>query len=411
MFSLKKYLSYFLLGTFLFSCQTYSVSREEYASVYFNLANAYRELEKDDEALKAYYQALQIDPTLSRNAFNFSKLLIKKNRLDEALTLLKSLEKESPQNTMILDSLAYVYYLKGDFSQSAAYYKKILSINSLHETALFNSALLYEALDRPEEAYERLVETLPFLTDTTDALKKIALLAYDIGRYDDALKYMNDYLEKKSDDTSIEWEYARILAKTKDYKKAAEIYDKLDTESNTNGELIFERAEVYLLGLESFEKGKEILARAIENEFWDTERLYALATTKDFLYRDEITAYLKEENLFFDPKKQRLAAVRAVDKRRAQAEEAKRKAEEEKAKAEAEKATEGSSTTTSDTTISTESTTGESSSQSATTDGSTTESSTTENSTTGDSTTPTDSQTQSAEANTSVSDSTTNTGS
>ena len=111
------------------------------------------------------------------------------------------------------------------------------------------------------------------------------------------------------------------------------VYDKLDTDSNTNAELIFERAEVYLLGLESYEKGKEILARAIEKEFWDTERLYKLATAPDFLYRDEISAYLKEENLFFHPEKDRLAAIRAVEKRKAAAEEAKRKAEEEAAKA------------------------------------------------------------------------------
>lgn len=311
------------------SCQTVRVTRAQYASVYFNLANAYRELEKTDDALKAYYQALQIDPTLTKNAFNFSKLLIEKKRYDEALKLLLPLQESSPQNTMILEVLAYLYYLKGDYSQAALCYKKILAVNPLHENALFNSALLYEALEMPEEAYERLIDTLPFLQDTTDALKKIALLAYDIGRYEDALKYMNDYLSKKSDDTSIEWEYARILAKNKDYKKAAEIYDKLDTDANTNADLIFERAEVYLLGLESYEKGKEILARAIEHEFWDTERLYRLATTPDFLYADEIKAYLKEENLFFHPEKERLAAVRAVEKRRAAAEEAKRKAEEE----------------------------------------------------------------------------------
>lgn len=328
-------------GLFLFftllivfpSCQSMRVPRSRYASVYFNLANAYRELGKTDEALKAYYQALQLDPSLTRNAFNFSKLLIEKKRYDEALKLLVPMQAASPDNTMILEVLAYLYYLKGDYGQSASCYKKILAINPLHENALFNSALLYEALEMPEEAYERLIDTLPFLQDQTDALKKIALLAYDIGRYDDALKYMNDYLAKKSDDTSIEWEYARILAKNKDYEKAAGVYDKLDTDSNTNAELIFERAEVYLLGLESYEKGKEILVRAIEKEFWDTERLYKLATAPDFLYRDEITAYLKEENLFFHPEKDRLAAIRAVEKRKAAAEEAKRKAEEEAAKA------------------------------------------------------------------------------
>lgn len=343
-------------GVFLFfavlfvlpSCQSVRVSRSQYASIYFNLANAYRELGKSDEALKAYYQALQIDPNLTRNAFNFSKLLIEKKRYDEALKLLLPLHESSPQNTMILEVLAYLYYLKGDFAQSASCYKKILAINPLHENALFNSALLYEALEMPEEAYERLIDTLPFLQDTTDALKKIALLAYDIGRYDDALKYMNDYLAKKSDDTSIEWEYARILAKNKDYQKSAEIYDKLDTDSNTNSELIFERAEVYLLGLESYEKGKEILARAIEKGFWDTECLYKLATAPDFLYGDEITAYLKEENLFFNPDKDRLAALRAVEKRRAAAEEAKRKAEEEAAKAAEEAAGENGSSESGD---------------------------------------------------------------
>ena len=312
----RRFFAFFLILIFFTGCQTVRVSRAQYASVYFNLANAYRELEKTDDALKAYYEALRVDPSLTRNAFNFSKLLIEKKRYDEALKLLIPMRDASPQNTMILEVLAYVYYLKGEYNEAASCYKTILTIDPRHENALFNSALLYEALDMPREAYDRLIETLPFLEDTTDALKKIALLAYDIGEYEDALKYMNDYLAKKSDDTSIEWEYARILAKNKDFEKAAEIYD---------------RAEVYLLGMESFEKGKEILARAIENGFWETDRLYALATTPDFLYGEEITAYLKEENLFFNPEKERLAAARAVERRRAAAEEAKKAAEAEAA--------------------------------------------------------------------------------
>ena len=327
----RRFFVSFLILIFFTGCQTIRISRAQYASVYFNLANAYRELEKTDDALKAYYEALRVDPSLTRNSFNFSKLLIEKKRYDEALKLLIPMHDASPQNTMILEVLAYVYYLKGDYTEAASCYKTILTIDPRHENALFNSALLYEALDMPREAYERLIETLPFLEDTTDALKKIALLAYDIGEYEDALKYMNDYLAKKSDDTSIEWEYARILAKNKDFEKAAEIYDKLDTDANTNAELTFERAEVYLLGMESFEKGKEILARAIENGFWETDRLYALATAPDFLYGEEITAYLKEENLFFNPEKERLAAARAVERRRAAAEEAKKEAEAEEA--------------------------------------------------------------------------------
>ena len=266
----RRFFAFFLILIFFTGCQTVRVSRAQYASVYFNLANAYRELEKTDDALKAYYEALRVDPSLTRNAFNFSKLLIEKKRYDEALKLLIPMRDASPQN---------------EYNEAASCYKTILTIDPRHENALFNSALLYEALDMPREAYDRLIETLPFLEDTTDALKKIALLAYDIGEYEDALKYMNDYLAKKSDDTSIEWEYARILAKNKDFEKAAEIYDKLDTDANTNAELTFERAEVYLLGMESFEKGKEILARAIENGFWETDRLYALATGNYCLFK------------------------------------------------------------------------------------------------------------------------------
>lgn len=316
----KRFCLLFIVLVLSISCQSLRVSRTQYASVYFNLANAYRELGKTDEALKSYYQALQIDPKMTRNAFNFSKLLIEKKRYNEALKLLSALHDDSPQNIAVLEVLAYLYYLKGDYRSSAFCYKKILAINPLHENALFNSALLYEALEMKQEAYERLIETLPLLKDSTDALKKIALLAYDLQHYDDALTYMKEYLTKKSNDSSIEWEYARILAKTKNYKEAADIYDKLDTDSNTHAELMFERAEVYLLGLESYEKGKEILERAIAHEFWDTDRLYKLAVAEDFLYRDEITAYLKEENLFFNPEKERLKAVRAVEKRRADAE-------------------------------------------------------------------------------------------
>ena len=76
----RRFFAFFLILIFFTGCQTVRVSRAQYASVYFNLANAYRELEKTDDALKAYYEALRVDPSLTRNAFNFSKLLIEKKR-------------------------------------------------------------------------------------------------------------------------------------------------------------------------------------------------------------------------------------------------------------------------------------------------------------------------------------------
>ncbi len=135
-------------------CQT--VVQRGLAEEYYNIGNAFFELEDYDSAIANYRRALELDPKLTRADYNLAFAYLRLNRINDAIELLEELIASDRDNLLLQESVAYSYFLLGDGEEAIARYEAVLENSPLRVTALYNLALL----ENQEDNYLRAGELL-----------------------------------------------------------------------------------------------------------------------------------------------------------------------------------------------------------------------------------------------------------
>ena len=79
------------LAALLFSGCTSQVQQKDLATEFFNLGNAYFELQKYDKAIEYYMQAIELDDTLIKANYNLARVYIEKNDFNKAQEILRAI--------------------------------------------------------------------------------------------------------------------------------------------------------------------------------------------------------------------------------------------------------------------------------------------------------------------------------
>jgi tetratricopeptide (TPR) repeat protein len=116
--------------------------------------------------------------------------LVKKNQLDQAISVLKALDETYDKDQLVLGMLAGLYFQIGMLERAEIYYKKALGINPRNGLALLQLGLAQVELSRPEDALET---WRPMLDDPNDFLAHFhtGLTLLKIGRASEALDYLS----------------------------------------------------------------------------------------------------------------------------------------------------------------------------------------------------------------------------
>lgn len=102
------------------------------------LGDAYNNIGDYDQSDKAYEAALDFDPTNDGVLNNYSYFLaLRKEKLDKAEQMAKSVVDRNPENVTFLDTYAWVLYMKGKFKEAKKVMEKTLAIGDV-------SAIHYE---------------------------------------------------------------------------------------------------------------------------------------------------------------------------------------------------------------------------------------------------------------------------
>ncbi len=299
---MKKFFSVFFIFFVFISCATTVVmEKKDVAKLYFNLGNSYNNLGKKKEAVDSYMTALSYDRDLTVSSYNLVLLLMDEKRYKDAEKILLDLISSSEYNSIYYEVLAYNYFNQKKYKEALDIYEEILKREKLNKKALYNSSLIYTFIGEKERALEKLLEYKDIIEDNKDILKQIAELYSGLGNKEQAIKFYKDYLVKNSSDKDVKKSYAKLLFEIKDFKKALDIYEELDGSSNKDGELVFFKAKVLLLGLEDLGKGKEAVERALDLGYEGADELYQITLEENFLYKDEFKEFLKEKNFYFEP--------------------------------------------------------------------------------------------------------------
>jgi arylsulfatase A-like enzyme/Tfp pilus assembly protein PilF len=199
----------------------------EYAGSYTILANLYYKQGKSEQALALLAEAmtrLGSDATLKTE---FAALLIKMNRLDQALVLLRELEKMNlvDKKAFIFSQLGQIYEQRENFPQAISAYRRA------HETEPENSdyarrlAYLLHRSNRLAEALEIYQRLEPITPEDIQLTRDMAIIYAQLGEYPLAKKYFEKALQR-SPDPNLYFNFALLLARQGDFRQAAAMMEK-----------------------------------------------------------------------------------------------------------------------------------------------------------------------------------------
>lgn len=236
---------------------------------------------------------------------NKAQVLIKLGDLDiwsDKETAIKYYEeayKVEPNNTDVLLTLGFQYYLQGDYQKSLLYYKKISNWDSISS---WNYSFHNENIGRIYYEMEDYKNALQYFLKTNNN-SRIANSYYNLGEYKNAIKYYQldientknyEWLEKEDKDRNIAYSYYlkaicyvelddRVNAfysfqsanqydsQDKDYKHYLETYRIL--KDNPEWEIInFSNIMAFLVDNKRIEKNGQVVKTWIKSVFYSDDK-------------------------------------------------------------------------------------------------------------------------------------------
>lgn len=277
---------------------------DELANTYYNLGNAYSELERFEDAVEAYANSWRLDSDFSAAGYNLMRVYIFLEKYDEAEQLLNELLEEEPRNTIVLEAAGYLFHKRGDYDSALRYYNRVISTDSVNSNALYNTFLIYRSQGEQKAALDQLFKYLELNKDDYASLAVLASLYEELEQKNKAVESYQLFLEKEKSDeekiSEVQQSLAVLLIDMELYSDALELLNQLTSVEEPAAELLFRKSWVLLIGLEEYDSGLENLKSALEAGFIDKKLTTAMGMVEDALYHDEILKFLESKDLY-DP--------------------------------------------------------------------------------------------------------------
>ncbi|MBN1832090.1 MAG: tetratricopeptide repeat protein, partial [Deltaproteobacteria bacterium] len=147
----------------------------DYLAGYMALGTIYDQLGDPETAERYYREALEINKEFAPAANNLAWNLAEKGgNIDEALGYAQIAKERMPQNAAVMDTLGWIYYLKGSYLNAIAEFRDSIELNPDNVTVHYHLGLAYHRnnqLDAARESLENALEIDPDFKGAEDARK------------------------------------------------------------------------------------------------------------------------------------------------------------------------------------------------------------------------------------------------
>ena len=200
----------------------------ENAEVYNNLGLCYVNIGDEDKAEKNYLKSIELNPQIPQCYINLADLYYKQRRLGEGINILSfavenlpddiifrhylarfymedakldlaideliNVLEQQPDNYDAYYDLAKVYFEFGNYESAIENFENVLEYKQDNELIYYYLAEAYQANDEIDKAISNFLKSIATNSKFTLAYKKVAILFMARGDYEDAIEYLEDYL-------------------------------------------------------------------------------------------------------------------------------------------------------------------------------------------------------------------------
>jgi len=279
----------------LVGCQT-NLQQRELAETYYNLGNAYIELEDWRKAENAFARAIEIDPDMYRAGYNMARVYIHSQNYSKSADILHQLLEADSENIKFLETLAWVELKRGKIEQAQSIYRSLLEKDPANCNVRYNLSLLLSERGEYAEAYSLLLKCVYSKSADAEILLLLGQLEQQL-EWGSGLGWFERASELDPQNQSALSELAAAYVKERDITEALEIYRRLSAraEEEEKGRFLLQQARILLVQLEEKSRGAAALKEALEAGFRDVDKLAALYSALDEQNRIEALAALEAE--------------------------------------------------------------------------------------------------------------------
>lgn len=198
------------------------------AEVYNNLGLCYANLQDDEKAEKNYLKCIELNPKIPQCYINLVDIYYKQHRFSDGINILSYAIEQMPddlifrhylarfymedaKSDLAIDELIYVldkqpdnydayydlgkiYFDMGNYDSAIENFENVLEYKDNNEWIYYYLAEAYQANDEIDKAISNFLKAIATNNKFTVPYKKVAILFFSRGDYDDAIEYLEDYL-------------------------------------------------------------------------------------------------------------------------------------------------------------------------------------------------------------------------
>jgi tetratricopeptide (TPR) repeat protein len=136
-----------------------------YADGWVNVARAQIQEGNMSGAEEMLRRALEVDPKLAKTHFFLAMALKPMGRYDEALEHLRAAGAQYPRDRVVLNQIGRILFLKRQYNEAIAEFRKVLAIDPEDLQAHYNLMLCWQGLRKPDLAAQHRVRYERFKAD------------------------------------------------------------------------------------------------------------------------------------------------------------------------------------------------------------------------------------------------------
>ena len=263
--------------------QDTSGQRSQLAQYSILRAAAYLQDNKNDEALKAFKQALAFDPQNTTAQTYIGNLSLAKGDTYEAIKVFKTMVQSQPSSVDAHMSLANAYIQDKQYAASEKELKAAAKLDPSNPLPDYTLGLQYSRTDRLVEAENQFLKVKRGSPNDGNVFYALGMVYNKQGKYEDAAKSLEKSLSLKKDFPDANYELGaayNALGRTEDAQKQLSILQSSGSSLSQDLQFILEKPQMVYMDQDANKNFNQLLGPATPLWMLDPTLLTPNATTQ-----------------------------------------------------------------------------------------------------------------------------------